>query len=57
MEAQTCCEVVTNNNNKTYSCDCWCIVLNDSFSSINEHSILKKSDNTQYSITLHIIRK
>jgi hypothetical protein len=28
----TCCEVViNNNNNKTYSCDCWCIVLSDCY--------------------------
>jgi hypothetical protein len=31
MRTETCCEVVTNNNNKTYSCDCWCIFLSDSY--------------------------
>jgi hypothetical protein len=32
MRTETCCEVVTNNNNnKTYCCDCWCIVLSDSY--------------------------
>jgi hypothetical protein len=31
MRTETCCEVVTNNINKTYSCDRWCIVLSYSY--------------------------
>jgi hypothetical protein len=31
VRTETCCEVVTNNINKTYSYDCWCIVLSDPY--------------------------
>jgi hypothetical protein len=40
VRTETCCEVVTNNTNKTYSCDCWCIVWSDSYVYVTQQDAL-----------------